>query len=715
MSIVSRLINRPESFSIEMLQRGVQSGTIPAYIGIPLIQEKLKDKQEIENATAPKGPMPPVADQVMAQATQATTAPPPGLMGLRSNLPAKFAGGGIVSFADGGSARMAKMLLEDDEEADDDYIEAIMGAMEEMDAMRARAAEASPDVAMIPESMTETREGVSVKMGDRPAKTIEHRVVSESKPAGDKKGLDELIELVKQKESGGRRYGPSGELLTSPKGAMGEMQVMPGTARDPGFGIRPARSGDPDDLARVGREYFARMLERYGDPKIAAVAYNWGPGNTDKWLMAGADPKDLPAETRSYMRGFAEGGIVSLQGGGVPPLSVHGPLNLDEMTPEERMRELARRRLKMEQARAAFEKAPSAAAAAPAAAPSSGAPSKSLLDRILYGAGRFLGETVKSPASRAAGITGLAYSAPTNVGEAEELARRRAMPPTIDVPAGQLPREFPAVQQQAGAPPRMEKPQPATQTYTRAEGPTAEELAQFAREQDVSAARDQEDREMAAAMQAMAAAAPGAAKQEGAKEPEGLASLRKYIEEGRAETKKQRDIDKYMALFQAGLGMMGGSSRFASENIGRGALMGAQAYQEAAKQRSAEERGLLQAQLGLERYSQLGALQREQAQMRKDLATAEATRKTEAAQASLAEREKKRFADQLSEIEKLAQQRALAQYKGAILPEQKDQILAQAKMDLLSDPAYRQLYKRVYGFEPSGGVKTYDPKTGQLR
>jgi hypothetical protein len=113
MSIVSRLINRPESFSIEMLRRGVQSGTIPAYIGIPLIQEKLKDKQEMDNAQSARMAAqtpPPVANQVMAQAAQATQpqlqpqpqVTPPGLMGLRSNLPAKFAGGGIVSFADGG-------------------------------------------------------------------------------------------------------------------------------------------------------------------------------------------------------------------------------------------------------------------------------------------------------------------------------------------------------------------------------------------------------------------------------------------------------------------------------------------------------------------------------------------------------------------------------------------------------------------------------------
>jgi hypothetical protein len=43
------------------------------------------------------------------------------------------------------------------------------------------------------------------------------------------------------------------------------------------------------------------MLDKYGELDKALAAYNWGPGNTDKWIAAGADPKKLPSETRSYI------------------------------------------------------------------------------------------------------------------------------------------------------------------------------------------------------------------------------------------------------------------------------------------------------------------------------------------------------------------------------------------------------------------------------
>ena len=88
----------------------------------------------------------------------------------------------------------------------------------------------------------------------------------------------------------------------SPKGARGLMQVMPETARDPGFGIRPS-NGSPEDDVRVGREYRAKMLERYkGDPAKMWGAYNWGPGNMDRVHQ---DPNWLaraPRETRNYVR-----------------------------------------------------------------------------------------------------------------------------------------------------------------------------------------------------------------------------------------------------------------------------------------------------------------------------------------------------------------------------------------------------------------------------
>lgn len=89
----------------------------------------------------------------------------------------------------------------------------------------------------------------------------------------------------------------------STAGARGRFQVMPSTARDPGFGIRPS-NGTPADDERVGREYRAKMQDRYaGDPAKMWAAYNWGPGNLDSaiarhgenWLRA------APAETQNYV------------------------------------------------------------------------------------------------------------------------------------------------------------------------------------------------------------------------------------------------------------------------------------------------------------------------------------------------------------------------------------------------------------------------------
>jgi hypothetical protein len=114
--------------------------------------------------------------------------------------------------------------------------------------------------------------------------------------------LSQFTGAVMQAESLGKRYDRSGKLLTSPKGAQGEMQVMPGTVTDPGFGVRPAKNNSPDEIARVGRDYAAVMLRRYNnDPTAAAVAYNWGPGNADKWVKRGADFESLPKETQNYV------------------------------------------------------------------------------------------------------------------------------------------------------------------------------------------------------------------------------------------------------------------------------------------------------------------------------------------------------------------------------------------------------------------------------
>ena len=116
----------------------------------------------------------------------------------------------------------------------------------------------------------------------------------------------DLLEAVKQQESGGRRYKADGKtLLEGPQTkygtAKGEMQVLDMTTKDPGYGVKPAQDDSPDERARVGRDYLRAMVNKYGDKKTALVAYNWGPGNTDKWLDKGGDFSKLPKETQNYV------------------------------------------------------------------------------------------------------------------------------------------------------------------------------------------------------------------------------------------------------------------------------------------------------------------------------------------------------------------------------------------------------------------------------
>ena len=104
-------------------------------------------------------------------------------------------------------------------------------------------------------------------------------------------------------ESRNRDY-DNGRPVTSSAGARYAMQVMPATARDPGFGIRPAQNNTPAEFNRVGREYRAVMERRYGgDLAKMWAAYNWGPGNLDEALRRYGDDwlRYAPAETRDYI------------------------------------------------------------------------------------------------------------------------------------------------------------------------------------------------------------------------------------------------------------------------------------------------------------------------------------------------------------------------------------------------------------------------------
>jgi soluble lytic murein transglycosylase-like protein len=128
------------------------------------------------------------------------------------------------------------------------------------------------------------------------AKSVADAALSEAtgepQPSAGQADLPVLFQAVAGVESGNRDRDASGRLIVSPKGAMGRMQVMPSTAANPGYGIRPARPGDDEELARVGREKLGALIKRYdGNLTLALTAYNAGEGRVDEWLQRFGDPR----------------------------------------------------------------------------------------------------------------------------------------------------------------------------------------------------------------------------------------------------------------------------------------------------------------------------------------------------------------------------------------------------------------------------------------
>jgi hypothetical protein len=108
---------------------------------------------------------------------------------------------------------------------------------------------------------------------------------------------DPWIRTLMRVESGGKEY-IDGKLVTSSAGAMGLMQVMPGTYDE----LRQRHNlGDdayePHDNIMAGVAYMREMYDIYGAPGFLA-AYNAGPARLDDYL---SNNRGLPDETRRYV------------------------------------------------------------------------------------------------------------------------------------------------------------------------------------------------------------------------------------------------------------------------------------------------------------------------------------------------------------------------------------------------------------------------------
>jgi soluble lytic murein transglycosylase-like protein len=484
--ILSRKAELAEAFARQNALRN--SGQTP-----PTVMEQLM----AQNAQAEQPQMP---QQIPAMAPQMVPQMPQQMAPMQQEMPQdmgvaqlpiperQYAGGGIIAFADGG-------LSDEDDDYEDSLEEADYNAMIE------RAMNAGED------------DGIPV-FQTRQAKGSPQSFPNTARDVGIASGRDDmdarLRSVIMQKESGGRRYDKNGNLLTSSKGALGEMQVMPATARDPGFGIKPAQSDDPNELKRVGDEYASVLLRRYKDPMLAMIAYNMGPGATDKWLAAGADPRRLPKETQGYIRNvnLAHGGEVKhFQYGGLSG-EFGGTDSDDEL----------------------IEYDP------------------------YYAEGTSSGYRKSIRASEAGNIpAGAIIRKPTKASAANK-------PTTQNVSANN-------------------------------KYPSEQEFKDF----DQATALFQAEN-MGKQIPTQAPTQPEEVK----KTPFEIYMAKMLAREEGMD--KQRAEDRNMALLTAGLGMIGGSSQYASENIGKGALAGVQNLSESKKLRAAEQGALDKSMLLATRY-----------------------------------------------------------------------------------------------------------------
>ena len=111
----------------------------------------------------------------------------------------------------------------------------------------------------------------------------------------DSADLDRLAFAVEGAES---RHGRDPLMWQpNPSGPQGPMQVTHAAALDVGGGNR----FDATENRRVGRAYLAEMFRRYGNWLDAVAAYNWGPGNLDRWIAAGRPVGWVPGSIQTYI------------------------------------------------------------------------------------------------------------------------------------------------------------------------------------------------------------------------------------------------------------------------------------------------------------------------------------------------------------------------------------------------------------------------------
>ena len=303
-----------EKMSVDQLRQSIENGTVEAYIGIPLLQSKLKDQQQAQAMQQPVE-SPPIAQEIMSQAA--------GVSQLQSNLPTEqYQDGGIVSLAGGGD----EFFLDEDDpllasQEEEEYTNAVSGLFNaaqgiagmanlptkamsayenvtpdvERETLRAqsipqKAPQQAPQqmTSQAPQQMPQQASGAPQQMTSQAPQSGINDLIS---AAAERNSVpSDLLMNIAGAESSGRS-----DAANPRSSAKGVFQFIDSTWES--LGGTPGNQFDPQENVELGARFTRQNAERLKqelgrDPSYAETyaAHYFGPGVSS--MLKNADPSD---------------------------------------------------------------------------------------------------------------------------------------------------------------------------------------------------------------------------------------------------------------------------------------------------------------------------------------------------------------------------------------------------------------------------------------
>jgi soluble lytic murein transglycosylase-like protein len=648
-SSIDELAKLPQTAIMQMAQRGE--------IGQDMVAPILGKKAEMADAIARDralqqggGQQPSVMDQIMqknAQAEHPMMQPAPqmadaGVAQIPTKTP-QYAGGGIVAFAGGG---MYDSEAPEGEESEAEEMARLYPKSKLSELIDSGMSGIQGLMSKLPQSYTSAKAAADMK---EVASKGSHPYEADAIKAAKQVGLDPSIMLhALYKESGGLKDPATAR---SKAGAYGPMQLMPATAKELGVDYK-----DPYQNILGGATYLKKQMDTFNDPSLALAAYNAGPGAVKKALSHKLGIASLPQETQGYMKYAAGGEVKHYADAGMVYGNTQDQEDMDAGSYSDQYDPnnpyLKRSRSVVEGIKSLGDTFTTPRNYDPI--------TKLVLDPLE--SIRKWGQTPKEQQAAE-------FNAATNARKNVSLTDTSA--PTAEATPA------PATVVDATKNPTIENAKAPSPTLAGIKSPTTPAAINVIKEQGTQLEQ------------------PKTAEQNYWDE------ITKQIASGREENKAARESNRNMALLQAGLGILGGTSPYAMANIGAGALHGAQAYQQGQKEIQGQEKDLLSAQLGMAKYksaAENAAAERAATEKYRETMFGQ---KGETAEATQSDRAYLR----LQQIEKDIASRVLNQYKDNFMYKQdpnKFQSEIESKILALKqkDKLYNSLYERAMGAPP---------------